>query len=208
MDRRLWILGGAGIVITGALALALSRPAEPPDMAAPGAPTLNIQIAERPAPAGPPPPGAPLEVLPEEMAKAAPHNPPLAPPPPLDLGPVETPPQEGEALARPRPYDGAAVPASFDCRRARTPAERVVCADPALADADQELVSAYDQALAAGVPAWRLERQQRRWLRAREDAARDAPAAVAEVYAARIAELQAQADLGPPADQLPWPPSW
>ena len=212
--RGLWIAAGGGLALAGALALGLALPGEPPDMAAPGAETLDIQVAARPQPSPTPETGAPLEVLPEAMAKAAPHNPPPAPPPqpdpefPPELaqapGPPQPPSWAGEALRRPA---SMAPPATFDCRRARTPAERVVCADPALAQADQELAAAYDLALAAGVPDWRLERQQRRWLRAREDAARDAPAAVAEVYAARIAELQDQAAFAAPEEPA-WPPSW
>lgn len=204
----LWIAGGAGLAVVGALALGLALPGEPPDMAAPGAETLDIQVAERPAgPATTPAPGAPLDVLPQDMAQAAPHNPPPEPAPqpdaPLAQAP-EPPPFAAEDLRQPA---SLAFSPSFDCRRARTPAERVVCADPVLAEADQQLAAAYEQALAAGIPDWRLERQQRRWLRAREDAARDAPAAVAEVYAARIAELQDQAALAPPEEPA-WPPSW
>jgi uncharacterized protein YecT (DUF1311 family) len=211
MPRGLWIAAGGGLVLVGALALGLALPGEPPDMAAPGAKTLDIQVAARPQPPAAPPPGTPLEVLPEAMAKAAPHNPPPEPPPRPDVDLAQAPrapeaaPWSEDDLRRPA---SMVPPATFDCRRARTPAERVVCADPALAQADQDLAAAYDQALAAGVPDWRLERQQRRWLRAREDAAREAPAAVAEVYAARIVELQAQADIAPPAEPPPWPSSW
>lgn len=205
--KGLWIAAGGGLALAGALALGLALPGEPPDMAAPGAETLDIQVAERPAgPAPTPTPGAPLDVLPQDMAQATPHNPPLDPAPLLDapLAQAPEPPPAGEELRQPA---SLAFSPSFDCRRARTPAERVVCADPVLAQADLQLAAAYEQALAAGIPDWRLERQQRRWLRAREDAARDAPAAVAEVYAARIAELQDQAAFAPPEEPA-WPPSW
>lgn len=208
--RRLWVAGGAALALVGVLTVGLALSGDPPDMAAPGAETLDIQLAERPAGAPPPPaPDAPLEVLPQDMAEAAPHNPPPEPAPQPDPVLAEAPPPE----RRPFPAEELRQPASlafspsFDCRRARTPAERVVCADPALAEADQELAAAYDQARAAGVPDWRLERQQRRWLRAREDAARDAPEAVAQVYAARIAELKDQASFAPP-EEPGWPPSW
>lgn len=203
-----WIGGGLGLVLAGGLALGLVLSGDPPDMAAPGAETLDIQLADRPAIAPPPPAsGDPLEVLPQDMAQAAPHNPPPEPAPqpgPSLAEAPEAPPLAAEDLRQPA---SLAFSPSFDCRRARTPAERVVCADPVLAEADQELAAAYDQARAAGVPDWRLERQQRRWLRAREDAARDAPDAVAQVYAARIAELQDQARYAPPEEPI-WPPSW
>ncbi|MDZ4317854.1 MAG: hypothetical protein U1A07_03275, partial [Phenylobacterium sp.] len=126
----LWIAGGAGLALVGALALGLALPGEPPDMAAPGAETLDIQVAERPAgPAPTPAPGAPLDVLPQDMAQAAPHNPPLdpAPQPDAPLAQAPEPPPAGEELRQPA---SLAFSPSFDCRRARTPAERVVCADP------------------------------------------------------------------------------
>jgi uncharacterized protein YecT (DUF1311 family) len=207
--RGLWIAGALVATAVGVAALGLTLGDDLPDMAPEGAQTLDIEVADQPAP--PPPgavaPGAPLDVLPKDMALAAPHNPPPVYEPPPEM--AEAPP-EPELPARPtlrQPANLTFAP-SFDCRRARSQGERVVCADPALAAADQRLSAAYQQALDAGVPDWRLERQQRRWLRARKDAAFAAPEAVAEVYEARIAELQAQADVVPPPETPPWPSSW
>jgi uncharacterized protein len=73
------------------------------------------------------------------------------------------------------------------------PAAALVCADPGLGAADRQLNRVYHQAEAAGVPSWRLQQQQQRWLAARATAAREAPWAVHDVYVARIAELQDQA---------------
>ncbi len=209
--RGLWIAGGLVAAVVGVAALGLTLGDDLPDMAPEGAQTLDIEVADQPAP--PPPgavaPGAALDVLPDDMALAAPHNPPPVYEPPPEMALAEAPPEPAPP-ARPvlrQPANLSFAP-SFDCRRARSQGERVVCADPALAAADQRLSAAYQQALAAGVPDWRLERQQRRWLRAREDAAFAAPEAVAEVYEARIAELQAQADVAPPPEAPPWPSSW
>ncbi|MDP1616263.1 lysozyme inhibitor LprI family protein [Phenylobacterium sp.] len=208
--RGLWISGGLLVALVGVAALGLTVSDELPDMAPEGAQTLDIEVADQPAPppAGAVAPGAPLDVLPEDMAQAAPHNPPPVYEPPPEIALAEAPPEPGPP-ARPalRQPANLTLSPSFDCRRARSQGERVVCADPALAEADQRLNAAYQQALAAGVPDWRLERQQRRWLRAREDAAFAAPQAVAEVYEARIAELEAQADVAPP-ETPPWPSSW
>lgn len=213
--RGLWIAGGLAVAVLGVAALGLTLGDDLPDMAPKGAQTLDIEVADLPAP--PPPgavaPGAALDVLPEDMAQAAPHNPPPAYEPPPEIALAEAPPERGPDSGRPerpvlRQPANLTFSPSFDCRRARTQGERVVCADPALAAADQRLNAAYQQALEAGVPDWRLERQQRRWLRAREDAAFAAPEAVAEVYEARIAELQAQADVAPPPEAPPWPSSW
>jgi fused signal recognition particle receptor len=72
------------------------------------------------------------------------------------------------------------------------PGAALTCSDPTLSAADRQLARAYRQAEAAGVPTERLERQQRRWLAARANAARQAPWAVHDIYLARIAELQDQ----------------
>lgn len=204
----LWLAGAGGLALAGVVALILvgRSPVSP----GPGDQTLSIQVAERSQAAAPDlPPTAPLEVLPKDMAQAAPHSPPLIPETPLETAATSAseylgPSSDTMSL---QPASLAFSP-SFDCRQARTHAERVVCADPVLAEADQRLASAYSQALAAGVPGWRLERQQRRWLRAREDAAHAAPAAVAEVYAVRIAELEDMADIFAPEEGPPWPASW
>jgi colicin import membrane protein len=73
------------------------------------------------------------------------------------------------------------------------PGAALACSDPALGAADRRLARAYREAEDAGVPSERLERQQRRWLQARANAARQAPWAVHDVYLARIAELEDQA---------------
>ena len=206
--RGLWLTGTASLALAGIVALILMG--RSPMSPAPGDQTLSIQVAERAQAAAPDPaPGAPLEVLPEDMAQAAPHSPPLIPEIPLETAATSESEDRGpssETMTL-QPASLAFSP-SFDCRQARTHAERVVCADPALAEADLRLASAYAQALAAGVPSWRLERQQRRWLRAREDAAQAAPDAVAEVYAVRIAELENMADIFAQEDGPPWPASW
>ena len=61
--------------------------------------------------------------------------------------------------------------------------------DPTLRDADRQMSRAYSTARAAGVPDWKLQRQQQRWEQARASAAHEAPWAVHDVYLARIAEL-------------------
>ena len=61
--------------------------------------------------------------------------------------------------------------------------------DPTLRDADRQMSRAYSTARAAGVPDWKLQRQQQRWQQARASAAHEAPWAVHDVYLARIAEL-------------------
>jgi len=72
------------------------------------------------------------------------------------------------------------------------PGAALTCSDPSLTAAERQLVRAYRQAEAAGVPSDKLERQQKRWLAARANAALKAPWAVHDIYLARIAELQDQ----------------
>lgn len=93
-----------------------------------------------------------------------------------------------EVMRRPAPTRTARP--SFNCRYARTQSERMVCVDPRLAAADRELARAYNEAVASGVPERVLRRQQDEWLNAREAAARYGPRAVAQVYDARIGELE------------------
>ena len=193
----LWIGGGVALAAIVGLSAAMAVSGGPRKLRSDTA--LDIEIAEVAPPPVPEASGEPLEVLPPDMAAAAPEG------PVLDLAEADPPP-EPEAVQPPREREPPAVripannvaPPSFDCRYARSRAELMVCADPGLAEADRRLDAAYRRALDVGVPAWRLERQQRRWLRAREDAAFDAPEAVAGVYDARIAELQALADGAPP----------
>lgn len=71
-------------------------------------------------------------------------------------------------------------------------AEALVCGDPKLAAADRRLTAAYRRAVQAGASPDRLRRQQGRWLAARETAAEEAPWAVAQVYEARISELEGE----------------
>jgi len=209
--RRGSVTLGAGLIVVVGLGLVLAGGGTGPPAPVDGT-TLDVEVAALAPPPEPGPPEAPLDVLPDDMVAAAPvaqvpqapvpeeEPPAAAAPSPAERGAARSPadPPGPEAVSA----DVADGGPSFDCRQARSRAERMVCADPRLAQADLRLDAAYRAALDAGVPAWRLERQQRRWIRAREDAAFEAPQAVAQVYEARIAELN---DLAAPP---PWPPSW
>jgi uncharacterized protein len=72
----------------------------------------------------------------------------------------------------------------------------MVCGDASLIAADQAMNQAFRRALEAGVPSWKLRRQQDRWLATREQAAQSGPTAVAKAYDARIADLKDQAARG------------
>ncbi|WP_372397698.1 lysozyme inhibitor LprI family protein [Azospirillum sp. HJ39] len=55
---------------------------------------------------------------------------------------------------------------SFDCKAASTPVEKAICADPKLADADQELADSYKtlQSLSGNADRERLRTEQKAWL--------------------------------------------
>jgi uncharacterized protein YecT (DUF1311 family) len=150
---------------------------------------LGIQVLPGPVFQNPPPAenAVPPPTLPDPApaSEAAARN---APPAPV-IRAEEPQPPAAQAQEAPAPPRVVARP-SFDCRFPHSPAEQMVCADPQLAAADRRMAQAYRQALGAGVPPQILDRQQAAWMAARENAARDGPAAVADVYGERIAELQ------------------
>lgn len=93
------------------------------------------------------------------------------------------------AETKPMPKPERPVNVAKVTAKAPRPALQPRQAENAWADEDLRLARAYRRAAEAGVPEWRLERQQARWRQAREAAERDAPWAVRRIYAARIAEL-------------------
>ena len=104
--------------------------------------------------------------------------------------PVAAPPRgapTAQEVAAARPARGSGP--SFNCRYARTAAERMVCSEPELADADRRLNAAYEDAIASGADRASLRLEQDRWLAVREGAAPD-PNAVRDVYERRIQELR------------------
>jgi uncharacterized protein len=83
---------------------------------------------------------------------------------------------------------------SFDCAKASSETEKLICKDAELAELDQELASLY-QVLLKNLPASeqkRLKAEQRGWVKGRDDCwkAADLRACVASEYRARIMELK------------------
>jgi hypothetical protein len=132
---------------------------------------------------------------------------PVTPVGPQAPAPYPDPAVAAEPRARPRPPSPVVVGSipernnppvhvvrpAFDCRFARSMADRLVCVDPRLAAADRRMAQAYHHALDVGVPEEVLRRQQEAWLDARDQAAREGPEALADIYGQRIAELQGMA---------------
>ena len=135
----------------------------------------------------------PLPVTPVGPQAPPPYSDPaVAAEPRTHPGPPPSPVVVGSIPERNNPPVRAVRPA-FDCRFARSMADRLVCVDPRLAAADRRMAQAYQHALDVGVPEEVLRRQQEAWLDARDQAAREGPEALADIYGQRIAELQGMA---------------
>ncbi|TKC89742.1 DUF1311 domain-containing protein [Trinickia terrae] len=86
---------------------------------------------------------------------------------------------------------GAAdVHASFDCAKASSPIEHLICSTPQTADADLRLASAYSAARAKSSDPAALKADQRGWMKSGRDACPDA-ACLLKVTEARIQKLAA-----------------
>ncbi|MET3526377.1 lysozyme inhibitor LprI family protein [Phenylobacterium koreense] len=144
------------------------------------------QAAAPTAPIGPP----------EVLAPAAPEPAPAFEPPPVAEPPW--PPEPPRARQAPRPpvarEPAQAIRPSFDCRRAESLAEELICTDAVLAAADRHMARAFDRAVRSGVPLRQLQAEQRDFMAMREDAAQRSPQALASLYDQRIADLNAMAD--------------
>ena len=78
---------------------------------------------------------------------------------------------------------------SFDCAKATTPVEKMICADRSIADLDEYLGRYYAAARAGNAPAAScLQADQAEWLKARRNACADA-ACLKSAYLDRLAEL-------------------
>ena len=80
--------------------------------------------------------------------------------------------------------------ASFDCAKAATTTEKLICGDPQLSQLDGQLAQAYRRALEGAVDPDKLRAEQRAWLRTERKACGD-DACLKTVYAQRLAALAA-----------------
>lgn len=77
--------------------------------------------------------------------------------------------------------------ASFDCAKAQTRVEQMICDDPELSKLDEELAAAYSTALKTGSNGSTFQREQKQWLKERNGCT--AIDCVKSAYTARIASL-------------------
>jgi uncharacterized protein YecT (DUF1311 family) len=80
--------------------------------------------------------------------------------------------------------------ASFDCNKAASPAEKMICGDSALSALDDELNTAYKSALNAASNKQALKDAQRKWIKDDRNRCKDVQC-LADVYTKRISELKA-----------------
>jgi uncharacterized protein YecT (DUF1311 family) len=87
---------------------------------------------------------------------------------------------------------GQAQAASFDCAKASTKVEKLICADAGLSKLDEELAQAYRDGARRTAEPDRYKREQRTWLKQRESCLADetqAPACLKSKYTQRIQAL-------------------
>lgn len=92
--------------------------------------------------------------------------------------------------AKPDANGTTSAHASFDCAKASSPIEHLICSTPQAADADLRLASAYSAARAKASDPAALKADQRKWMKNERDACSDAECLV-KVTEARIQKLAA-----------------
>lgn len=160
-------------------------PAKPPK-AKPAKKVEKIVVAKAEPKAPKPAKAAPAKkAKPVLMAKADPKPKPV----PKAEKPKPAPKPVVQAKAEPKPVVAPPPPKKTLAKAVTPPAP----AESTWAAEDRRLARAYRQALEAGAPEWRLARQQARWRSIRDEAMREAPWALSDIYVARIAELDDEA---------------
>lgn len=79
--------------------------------------------------------------------------------------------------------------ASFDCQKASTRIENLICTDTELSILDEELSNAYREALAKGINKTSVQQWQKNWLFFTRDACADI-ACLKTVYASQVSQLR------------------
>ena len=89
-------------------------------------------------------------------------------------------------------WAGPAFAAGFDCTKAHTTLERLICADKTLSNLDGQLSRLYNSVVSHSVNPEGIKRQQREWIRKVRDKCRSA-SCLKDAYQKRINELNDQA---------------
>ena len=94
---------------------------------------------------------------------------------------------QAPAAATP-PQDSGPITASFDCAKASSAQEKMICSDRELARLDVDLAKAYGKAREAAADPKALQAEQLQWLRSTRKSCSD-KACLADAYRSRTAEL-------------------
>ena len=79
--------------------------------------------------------------------------------------------------------------ASFDCAKAKTKIEKLICANPKLSQLDEKVSALYKKVLEQSPVPEDTKEQQREWVKDRRNLCKDA-ACLEEAYASRISDLE------------------
>ncbi|MHC1727841.1 MAG: lysozyme inhibitor LprI family protein [Syntrophobacteraceae bacterium] len=82
------------------------------------------------------------------------------------------------------------IAAGFDCRKAASTVEKLICSDDALSKADEQLSTVYGQALASAADAAAFKKEEINWIRTERDKCRTKEC-LAAAYKKRIEVLSA-----------------
>lgn len=88
-----------------------------------------------------------------------------------------------------------ALAASFDCAKAGSAAEKLVCSDSELSKADEELSTVYNHALDSSAEKSEFKKEQLNWIRTRRNPCRDKKC-LAAAYKERIEVLSGPVPMG------------
>lgn len=83
---------------------------------------------------------------------------------------------------------GSLQSASFDCAKAATPIEKMICESPPVSNLDEQLAAAYKVALEKAIDKDTLKQQQRAWLKEKRNPCKDSTC-LFDVYQRRLTEL-------------------
>lgn len=85
-------------------------------------------------------------------------------------------------------FSSSLLAASFDCAKAATPIEKMICESPPVSNLDEQLTADYKVALEKATDKDTLKQQQRAWLKEKRNACKDATC-LFTVYQQRLVEL-------------------
>jgi uncharacterized protein len=89
--------------------------------------------------------------------------------------------------------------ASFDCAKAKTKIDKLICSDARLSEADEKLTALYNEVLAKSPVSEDTKQQQLEWVKQSRNTCKDADC-LEQAYTSRISDLQRQ------LEKLPFKP--